>query len=66
MAFRQPDLNHCRQRRKAGRIAAGTTAPRRRVDAAGGAEMLKALLTPIVLGLTVAMVIRLMRPRRAY
>jgi hypothetical protein len=28
--------------------------------------MIKALLTPIVLGLAVAMVIRLMTPRRAY
>jgi len=28
--------------------------------------MIKALLTPIILGLAVAMVIRLMMPRRAY
>jgi len=28
--------------------------------------MLKALMTPILLGLAVAMVIRLMTPRRAY
>jgi len=28
--------------------------------------MLKALITPVILGLAVAMVIRLMTPRRAY
>jgi len=28
--------------------------------------MIKALLTPIILGLAVAMVIRMMTPRRAY
>jgi len=28
--------------------------------------MIKALLTPVILGLAVAMVIRMMSPRRAY
>jgi hypothetical protein len=65
MGFREGDLNHCRRQREA---AASPLEPGPTLAALAQQEvpMLKALLTPIVLGLAVAMIIRLTRPRRAY
>ena len=78
-AYRQADLNHCWQWREAGGESRGREAGGRQAGCTAvepqpafaallrqEVPMLKALLTPIVLGLAVAMVIRLTRPRRAY